>query len=189
MMITKETTSARTPIAIRVICHPIRLRCCVQVLGTSRKKRNVTEVEIRKMTTWTFIKHIIYIRRQQIPKSSYANKFGWCKVKVNTIECMHAVVIKCIETIGMACQTARCLPTKPYPYQLLTLFLGFWMIQCISVVIYMYLHLAALLCNVAIRILIADIILHSSVFSSLDFIVNGISFAVILFTPASWVGE
>ena len=143
MMITKETTSARTPIAIRVICHPIRL-CSVQVFGTSRKKRNVTEVEIRKMTTWTFIKHITYICRKYIPKSSSANKFGWCKVKVNTIEYMHAIVIKCIETIGMACQTARCLPTKLHPYQLLTLFLGFWMIQCISVVIYMYLHLAAL---------------------------------------------
>ena len=41
-----------------------------------------------------------------------------------------------------------------------------------------------MLCDVGGRILIADIILHSSVFGSLD-IVNGISFAAILFTPAS----
>ena len=44
---------------------------------------------------------------------------------------------------------------------------------------------SSMLCDVASRILIADIILHSSVFGSLDFIVNGISFAAILFTPAS----
>ena len=55
MMITKETTSARTPITIRVICHPIRLCCCVQVFGTSRKE-NIAVVEIRKVTTGIFIK-------------------------------------------------------------------------------------------------------------------------------------
>ena len=45
MMITKETTRARTPITIRVICHPIRLRCCVQVFGTSRKKKESGDQE------------------------------------------------------------------------------------------------------------------------------------------------
>ena len=75
----------------------------------------------------------------------------------------------------MPCQTARCLQTKPCPYQLLTLFLGFGMIyrclQCISVVIYMYLvptSSRSMLCDVASRILIADIIcLQQSLFHRL----------------------
>ena len=77
-------------------------------------------------------------------------------------------MITCIETIGMACQTARCLRTKPHPYRLFPGFLNDTMhFSCYT---YMYLHPVPLLCDVASRILIADIIYRNSVFSSLHFI-------------------
>ena len=50
MMISITTTSARTPITIRVICHSIRCGS-VRVFGTSKIK-NVAVVDISKVT-WT----------------------------------------------------------------------------------------------------------------------------------------
>ena len=108
MMNTMTTTSARTPITIRVICHPIRLCCCVQVFGTSRKD-NIALVEIRKVTKGHSLSFCKNVYRNGIRKASPVG----CKIegKHNRV---HTVVLK----IGrdVACCILGC---HPYCYSFL----------------------------------------------------------------------